>query len=376
MSVELTPYEQYFLELVNRARLNPAEEARLHEIDLNEELTGEQTISPEPKQPLASSPVLSDVARSHSKWMIENNEFSHVGANGNSAIERAESAGYPSSYVGENIAWRGSNQEIKDLVSLIDQLHKGLVTSPGHRTTLFNDEYQEIGVGLFSGQFTSDGKDWNAVMVSHGYGADFDNGNSFITGVAYDDLNENNFYDPGEGLPKITIKVTSPNDEFSATTTTMSAGGYQIEVPSGEYEVEFSGDKLETTVTEAVTVEDKNVKVDVTVDSGSNQILAEKISLNHNPTNVQTPVSQFSPVTGEKEGIGTNSKTDAVTNSVTVAHSGEADIQADNQLNSSNLGALSWIILAILMITGFPFLSPCKNLKKLEYACCKSLRNC
>ncbi len=333
MSVEPTPYEQYFLELVNRARLNPVEEARLYEVDLNEGLTGEETISVEPKQPLTFNPVLLDVARSHSKWMIENNEFSHEGANGNTAIERAESAGYPSSYVGENIAWRGSSGQIKDIVGLIDKLHKGLVTSPGHRTNLFKDDYQELGIGLYSGKYTKNGEDWNAVMVSHKYGsANLDNSNFFITGVAYEDLNNNNFYDPGEGLPNITIEVTSPSAGFSATTATMSAGGYQIEVPSGEYEVEFTGNQLETTVTETVTVEDGNVKVDVTVDGGSNQILAEQISFNDKPTNVESPLFQSSPVTA--------------TNSVTLASARETEITPNNL----NLGSLSWVVLAMLIL--------------------------
>ena len=332
MSVEPTPYEQYFLELVNRARLNPVEEARLHEIDLNEGLSGKQTISPEPKQPLASSPVLSDVARNHSKWMIENNKFTHVGANGNTAIERAESAGYPSSYVGENIAWRGSSGQIKDIVGLINELHQGLVTSQGHRTNLFKEEYQEIGVGLYSGKFTNNGEDWNAVMVSHGYGANLDNGKFFITGVAYKDLNHNDFYDPGEGLPNITIEVTTPNGNFSKTTTSMSAGGYNLEVPAGEYQVEFIGDQLETPVTEAVTVDNKNVKVDVTVNSSSSQILAEHITFNYKPTTIQTPLSEFSTVTA--------------TNSVACASAREAEIPANNL----HLGSLSWVVLAMLII--------------------------
>ncbi|MFP4134724.1 MAG: CAP domain-containing protein [Halothece sp.] len=333
MSVEPTPYEQYFLELVNRARLNPSEEARLYETDLNEGLTGEEKISAESKQPLTFNPVLLDVARGHSEWMIENNEFGHEGANGTTAIERAESAGYPSSYVGENIAWRGSNQEIKNIVGLIDKLHKELVTSSSHRTNLFKENYQEIGIGLYSGKYTRNGEDWNAVMVSHKYGsANLDNNNFFITGVAYEDLNNNDFYDPGEGLPNITIEVTSPNGDFSATTTTMSAGGYQIEVPSGEYEVEFTGNQLETTVTEKITVNDHNVKVDVTVDGGSNQILAEQISFNHNSTNMQSPLSQVSTVTG--------------TNSVTVASAREADIL----LNSLNWGSFCWVVLAMLIL--------------------------
>lgn len=291
MSVELTPYEQYFLELVNRARLNPEEEASRYDVDLNEGLTGEEQISPEPKQPLASNETLLESARSHSQWMLENNEFSHEGVNGSTAIERAESAGYPSSFVGENIAWKGSNQEIQNMdqiIGLIDDLHKGLLTSANHRTNLLKDEYQEVGVGLYTGQFTRNGTDWNAVIANHNYGTNFDQDDLFITGVVYDDLNNNELYDPGEGLPEITVDVSSPDNDFTATTTTMSAGGYQVEVPPGEYEVQFTGDQLETAVTETVTVDDQNLKIDVMVNSSESQILADKITLNLDPLDFRT----------------------------------------------------------------------------------------
>ena len=61
-----TDSEQYLLELVNRARLDPAGEAALFGIDLNEGLAA-GTLGTEPRQPLALNPQLLASARGHSR---------------------------------------------------------------------------------------------------------------------------------------------------------------------------------------------------------------------------------------------------------------------------------------------------------------------
>ncbi|MFP4254759.1 MAG: CAP domain-containing protein, partial [Halothece sp.] len=304
MNLEPTPHEQYFLELVNRARLNPEEEATLFDINLNEGLDqntttsearqpeepNQDTISPEAKQPLAFNPQLLEAALNHSQWMLDTNTFSHTGLDGSSPSERAENVGYPSSFVGENIAWRGTTDNVDNLTNFVEQLHQGLFVSPSHRLNLMKPEYQEIGVGVVTGEFTNDGNDFNTVMVSQEFGTDFNNDNFFITGIVYDDIDESNFYEPGEGLSEITVEATSTTDDFTATTTTRTAGGYQIEVPSGEYEVTFTGSELETPVTEVVTVDESNVKVD-TVTSDINNSQGE-VTLEQDQLNFQTPLSQ------------------------------------------------------------------------------------
>ena len=49
----LTDSEQYMLELINRARANPAAEATRYGIGLNDDVLPADTISTSPKQPLA-----------------------------------------------------------------------------------------------------------------------------------------------------------------------------------------------------------------------------------------------------------------------------------------------------------------------------------
>ena len=56
-----TDHEQYVLEMINRARLDPLGEAARYGIDLNQGLSG-GTLNGTPKQPLAFNPKLIDAA--------------------------------------------------------------------------------------------------------------------------------------------------------------------------------------------------------------------------------------------------------------------------------------------------------------------------
>ncbi|QDZ40572.1 hypothetical protein FRE64_11770 [Euhalothece natronophila Z-M001] len=265
-SLELSQEEQYFLELVNRARLNPLEEASLYEIDLNEDLAS-GTISAEAKPPLAYNPKLLEAARDHSQWMLDTDTFSHTGIDDTQPWDRTENVGYTSSPIGENLAWRGTTSEIEEITNFVEASHEGLFLSSGHRVNLMSDEFQEVGIGVLTGEFTTDEREYpNSVMTTQKFGGGLDNDHVFITGVVYEDANETGFYDLGEGLADIEIEATSLDNDFQATTTSMSAGGYQLEVPSGEYEVTFSGTPLQAPITEVVTVEDSNVKVDAVIE--------------------------------------------------------------------------------------------------------------
>ena len=64
LSLQPSAYEQYMLELINRARSNPNAEAGLYSLtDLNQGLSP-GTITSDPKQPLAFNLFLIDSARS------------------------------------------------------------------------------------------------------------------------------------------------------------------------------------------------------------------------------------------------------------------------------------------------------------------------
>ncbi|MEM9768705.1 MAG: CAP domain-containing protein [Cyanobacteria bacterium P01_D01_bin.71] len=257
-----TAQEQYFLELVNRARLKPTAEAARYNINLNQGLPS-GTISSTSKQPLAFNFNLIDASRSHSQWMLNTDTFSHTGAGGSSAGQRMTSAGYDftgSWTWGENIAWQGTTGTPNVTASVTGQ-HEGLFKSSGHRRNILNGSFREIGIGTLTGEF--DG--YNAVMTTQNFAK---SGNAtFLTGVAFDDgVTDDDFYTVGEGLGGINVTATRQSDNATFRTTTFGSGGYQVALTPGTYNITFSGGELAQAIQQTVTVGSKNVKLDLATD--------------------------------------------------------------------------------------------------------------
>lgn len=254
-----TAYEQYLLELINRARLNPVGEANLFGIGLNDGLNA-NTISDSAKQPLAFNLLLIDSARSHSQWMLDTDTFSHTGEGGSSSGDRMRDAGYQftgSWTWGENIGYTGTTGTL-NVNNAVGQVHKNLFKSSGHRKNILNNSYREIGLATLTGDF--DG--YNALMVTEDFaksGSDI-----FLTGVAFDDLvQDDDFYTVGEGLGGIEVTAVRQSDNRSFTTTTMASGGYQIALDAGTYEVSFSDNNQMIGSSHQVSIAGENIKLDL-----------------------------------------------------------------------------------------------------------------
>ena len=268
-----TNFDQYMLELANRARANPTAEAARFGIDLNEGLSP-GTISATPKQPLAFNPNLIDAARTHSQWMIDNDVFAHTGAGGSDPGERMTAAGYSFDGNwgwGENLGWQGSSPSTPDTTATIPEVHRGLfvdegIADRGHRKAMMRDAYREVGIGVVTGAFFSSGTNYNAVMATQDFAfrTQPSGGNSFLTGVAFNDaVTANDFYTPGEGLGGVTITAVREGDNVSFSTTTWSTGGYSLRLSPGTYDVTASGGQLATPLAQNdVSVGSENVKRD------------------------------------------------------------------------------------------------------------------
>ncbi len=259
---EPTDYEQYMLELVNRARQDPWAEAVRYGIDLNQNLAA-GTISYDAKQPLAMNSLLITSARTHSQWMLDNDVFSHTGANNSTPAERMTDAGYyfnPYYYwtSGENIAWQGTTGSLPtDLTEYIEDHHEGLFKSAGHRVNILEEDYRELGIGQKTGYFSTTTGNYQASMVTQNFAA---SGNEiFLSGVVFQDENGNDFYTPGEGWGNVIVSIPA----LGLETQTWGSGGYQLAVPVGTYMVEFSGGVLPGVASTYVTVSDQNVKLDI-----------------------------------------------------------------------------------------------------------------
>ena len=172
--------EQLMLELINRARMNPAAEAARQGITLNQGLAP-GTISTAPKQVLAMNDFLVLSADRHSNWMLVNDVFNHnetAGTSGFTGVtpsSRMTAAGYvfagPAFSSGENISWTGTTGTLNATTAIIAQ-HRSLFLSAGHRTNMLDDDFREAGIGQQLGVFTSGGTNYNASMVTQNYRAE------------------------------------------------------------------------------------------------------------------------------------------------------------------------------------------------------------
>jgi Ca2+-binding RTX toxin-like protein len=261
--VQPSASEQYMLELINRARFNPLGEANLFGIDLNAGLAA-NTISSNSKQPLAFNLLLIDAARSHSQWMLDTDTFSHTGVNGTTSRQRMINAGYQftGSWVsGENVAFKSTSATI-DVTSFTTDIHQNLFLSSGHRANILKSDFREIGLGNLTGEYGG----YNALMVTQDLAKS--GSNVFLTGVTYNDfVLENDFYTIGEGLAEIKITAVRQSDNTSYSTLSMMAGGYQMALLAGTYDVSFSVNNQTIGNSTQITIGSENIKLDLNTDN-------------------------------------------------------------------------------------------------------------
>jgi hypothetical protein len=261
-SVDLTAPEQLMLELINRARANPAAEAALYGIGLNDGLAP-GTISAAPKAPLAPNADLLSAALGHSADMIAKNYFSHTGSNGSTVAQRITASGYVPSAYGENIAFLTELNNTP--AESAPYLYANLFKSAGHRVNILSTDYIEVGIGIANKVLGP--QDYQQVDVTEDFGGR--PSPIYLTGVLYTDTDHNNFYSIGEGIAGATVTAVNRDTGKTYTTTSNSAGGYEIALPPGRYRVSVLG------YSGTVSVGTSNVKVDfqtntlLGVDAGS-----------------------------------------------------------------------------------------------------------
>jgi hypothetical protein len=292
-----TADEQYMLELLNRMRINPAAElgkltsslsnpARSADPDVDAALVyfhtkgtvlAQQWASLVPAQPLAWSSLLYNSAEGHDNYMIAGDVQSHqvinpaLGLNEPDLGMRANNAGYTGwSNLAENIfAYAESVFHAHAGFAIdwggdpTDASTTGIQDPPGHRDDMMDPTYAEVGIRILSHpvQHTNG---VGPLVVTQDFGKRFAQGQPFLLGVVYGDSSHDNFYEPGEGYGGVTVTAVSDNGLGSSfVTTSMSAGGWQLQVPVGTYAVTFSGGGFGNAVTyHNVIVNSQNTKLD------------------------------------------------------------------------------------------------------------------
>ena len=265
--MSLSRSEQYLLELINRARLDPASEALRYGVSLNAGLpTG--TISNNALQVLAPNENLNVSAQVQSEWMLDADVFSHTGENNSTPDERMADAGYEFSghwSWNENLAWTGTTG-VLDLEAAIDIHQEGLYLSPGHRRVTFTSASSEIGISQERGDFVLDGTSYDSSMVTLNFASS--GAEAFVTGVVFEDRDGNEFYSIGEGRANTWFRADGKMD-ISA-----QAGGFALAVTANANQTVTIGQGDLTLATVVMDMSDGNGKLDLmTYGDGSSVLL-------------------------------------------------------------------------------------------------------
>jgi uncharacterized protein YkwD len=310
-----TAQEQYMLELINQARTNPQAAAdrvssnlapdvsatlSYYKVDLN--ATKQAIATSAPKPPLAWNDALAEAAQAHSQDMASTKVQSHSGSDGSTPDSRMNKTGYTNTKAtGENAYAYATSVDEAMQAFLLDWG----VSDQGHRRNLqqgnvtSDNAFQDVGIGIVN---TSNSK-FGPLVITQDFGSR-NNSLAQLLGVAYSDDQKTRFYEPGEGRANVRIDAMNLDTGVSYTTTTQDAGGYQMPLPAGRYQVVGSlNDQVIQAVT--ITIGKQNVKQDFVLSTpwdGRNrqQVIASVSPNNKTPspamsTPAATPTVAISP---------------------------------------------------------------------------------
>ena len=118
------------------------------------------------RRALKANRRLAKAARKHARDMVEHNYFSHTSLGGASFVDRIMRQDYVNPgegwTLGENLAW-GSYQ-----LATPKSIVRSWMHSPGHRASILNPKFREIGIGVVRGAPVSGTE--NAATYSTSFG--------------------------------------------------------------------------------------------------------------------------------------------------------------------------------------------------------------
>ena len=291
-----TDLEQYMLELINRARANPAAEGQrlislaqtdpvLHQATAGWDLTKfDQVISSyAPSAPLAFDPRLIDAALAETNAMLAQNTQTHspVGFLNNSSVATdSDGQAYfdtsnASWATGENIfAYSGSVAPTTP-TAYADFFEEGFLLdwgNPnfGHLRNILAPSpseadpaagvypYSVVGIGLITNVLPTNPAAVNVgpALVTQEFG--WRQGDAYLTGTLFQDQLNTGLYAPGEGDGGVTITAQGTAGQGTFRTQTWASGGYSLQLPPGTYNVSATGSVFATRST-TITIGQDNV---------------------------------------------------------------------------------------------------------------------
>jgi|GEM_PF-5426061 len=268
--------EQQLMWLMNRARANPTAEGIWLASETDPDVAGGRTyfhvkldvLRSEFANLAAKPPAVFDIrlynaALAHSQDLIARNAQDHT-----NQFQRIDNAGFHytrargnvfsyaksalNAHAGFNIDWGGDDGT-------------GMQNPRGHRLAIMaaDGDYTNVGIAAVAEQDPNTRV--GPLVITGNYckaNTNYtDHFNTFLVGTVWRDDNDNNQYDPGEGLAG--VRITPSNGSHYAVTG--SAGGYGVPVPDGASTVIFQGGALAGEVSRQVNVDQESVLVDLKV---------------------------------------------------------------------------------------------------------------
>lgn len=248
-----SPQEQQLLWLLNRMRTAPQAELQLlltqgdsnvqQALDffhVDQSLLASQWSSLTPAQPVAWNADLATAAAGHNDAMSAADQQSHQLPGEPDPGQRILNAGYNYAQAAENVYAYATSMIYAHAGFAIDwgDGPGGIQDPPDHRINMMNDTYRDVGVAVL--QQTDPTKQTGPFLVTQDFGQPLNPGNPDLVGTVYNDANQDGAYEPGEGLGGISVTAVGTASEGTFTTTSLSAGGYQLALPDGAYTVTFS----------------------------------------------------------------------------------------------------------------------------------------
>jgi uncharacterized protein YkwD len=300
-----TAHEQQYLEYINRARADAMVEAQRLRNETNPdiqsaydffEIDGQDIVTQfqwhisngyidQHAQPLSFQANILQAAQLHTQDLFNNQFQGHFSSSnppapfqpGYDPGDRLTAVGYSFTSYGENVysnsdsVAHGHAGFDVDWGNIDDSsrpgynaafVGQGMQNPPGHRFSIHNGSLQEIGIGVINDTNGSVGPQ----LVTQDFG---DSGDvRYITGVVYEDLNSNSFYDIGEGRSGVRIDVDG--SAYYAVST--ASGGYSVPVSQdGAYDVFFSGGGFQSFTTTTNIANGENEKLDYLVSALATQ---------------------------------------------------------------------------------------------------------
>jgi hypothetical protein len=269
----LSSEEQLYIELINRARANPAAEGtRLAALGTSDQdvrrnynfyavdlamMQSEMAALPA-APPLAPNKMLRQAALAHSQDMATTGKQDHTGSDGSRVRQRVQREGYDFTHIAENIYTSGSSTEHGHAGFVVDWgigRTGGMQDGRGHRLSIHSLQAREVGIGVANTNKPNVGPQ----VVTQLFGATAA-GKPFVTGVAYLDLDGDGCYSVGEGIDGVIVSVSGST--FHARTG--EAGGFAIPLAGdGGYELRFRAPGMASAVNSLNVVGGANVKIDL-----------------------------------------------------------------------------------------------------------------